>query len=169
MLSARTLKRCFTSTERLENYANPLMGRQFQQEDFRQLNSSIAYLKPTMAEITTTKQSTRSGAVSCGCPTPRGLKPSSPPSRWLAMTSELFGASSTTVRSWSNMCPALNIRQFVQSSFHGSTKAVPRGVMALRSKSAANNPVKSDKSMSSCLLQKAQKSRQHTFAPYQGR
>lgn len=32
-----------------------------------------------------------------------------------------------------------------------------------------NNPVKGDKSMSSCLLQKAQKPRQHTFALYQGR
>jgi hypothetical protein len=32
-----------------------------------------------------------------------------------------------------------------------------------------NKPILSDKSMSSCLLQKAQKPRQHTFAPDQGR
>jgi hypothetical protein len=34
---------------------------------------------------------------------------------------------------------------------------------------AHNKPILSDKSMSSCLLQKAQKPRQHTFAPDQGR
>jgi len=32
-----------------------------------------------------------------------------------------------------------------------------------------NNPLQSDQSMSSCLLQKAQKPRQHTLAPEQGR
>lgn len=33
----------------------------------------------------------------------------------------------------------------------------------------ANKPILSDKSMSSCLLQNAQKPRQHNFAPDQGR
>jgi hypothetical protein len=42
-------------------------------------------------------------------------------------------------------------------------------VVFCRIAASFNNPVKSDQSMLSCLLQKAQKPRQQTLAPYQGR